>query len=50
MLNAFYLQFTFKNYQYEFSSILPKNILRFMKRVKLVFPKGEKIVNLSKTF
>ena len=50
MLNAFYLQFTFKNYQYEFSSILPQNILRFMKRVNLVFPKGVKIEDLSKTF
>ena len=50
MLNAFYLQFTFKNQQYEFRSILPKNIIKFMKRVNLVIPKGEKIENLSKTF
>ena len=43
MLNAFYLQFTFKNHQYKFSSILPKNILKFMKRINLTFPNDEKI-------
>ena len=50
MLNAFYLQFTFKNHQYEFNSILPKNILKFMKRINLIFPKDKKINNLSKAF
>ena len=49
-LNAFYLRFTFKNHQYEFRSILPQHILKFMKKLNLVVPSGEKLENLSKTF
>ena len=50
MLNALYLQFVFKNHQYEFSSVLPKNILKFMKRKNLTFPKDEKVKYLTKVF
>ena len=50
MLNAFYLHFTFKNYQYAFRSTLPKNIIKFMKRINLSIPQGEEIDSLSKTF
>ena len=49
-LNAFYLRFTFKNNQYIFRSILPHHILKFMKKINLVFPSGEKLESLSKTF
>ena len=49
-LNAFYLRFIFKNNQYEFRSILPKHILKFLKKINLINPSGENLQSLSKTF
>ena len=50
MLNAFYLNFTFKSDQYEFRSIMPQHILKFMKKIKLVAPSEKKLESISKTF
>jgi len=50
MLNAFYLNFTFKSDQYEFRSIIPQHILKFMKKIQLVVPSEKKLEGILKTF
>ena len=49
-LNAFYLKFTFKNYQYEFQSRIPIHIIKFMKKINMQIPTKEKLKNLLETF
>jgi len=49
-LNAYFLKFVFKNHQFEFKSIIPKNFLEFMKNNNLVAPKDNKLINLLKIF
>ena len=49
-LNAFYLKFAFKNYQYEFQSRIPIHIIKFMKKINMQIPTKEKLKNLLETF
>ena len=50
MLNACYLKFFYNNHQYEFNSVLPKQMINYMKKKHLTIPNNSKIISLSKSF
>ena len=49
-LNAFSLKFIYKNHQYEFKSVLPEHVLKFIKKINFVIPSEKKINDLLNTF